>query len=299
MRTHLRFSGFCAVALIIAYTQTMTGPMDNNVDHLLYQLNSADPGSAWAAFIDAYAGLIMRTVIQFEYEQDRSDECFLYVCEKLYEGGFRRLLKFNTAGKSSFPGWLSTVVFNLCIDWHRKEFGRARMLPAIAALPAFDQRVYQHYYEESMKADECYESLRSDFPGLVREQIADALGRIHSLLTPRQRWQLNLRIRGRGRVRRMPPGGSIDGIPDPTPTPEALAGSEQELESLQRAMSKLTVPQRALLHLRFREGMSYERIACMERLGDAHRARRQVLNALKALRVELQKLPGKQKKRQN
>ena len=276
----------------------MTGSMDKNVDHLLHQLNSGDAGPAWAAFIDAYAGLMMRTVIQFEYEQDRSNECFLYVCEKLYEEQFRRLLTFSTAGRSSFSSWLTTVVFNLCIDWHRKEFGRARLLPAIAALPVFDQRVYQYCYEEQMSADECYEMLKSEIPGLLRKQVPDALGRIHALLTPRQRWQLSVRLRGRSRGRGTSPDGSLARIPDPAPTPESQARSEEEAEALQGAMARLTVEQRVLLHLRFREGLTYEQIARTEELGDAHRARRQVQSALVALRAELQRLSDR-KKRQN
>ena len=103
------------------WINAMTGSMEHNVNRLLHQLNSGDAGAAWAAFIDAYAGLMMRTVIQFEYEQARSNECFLYVCEKLYEGQFRRLLTFSTAGRSSFSSWLTTVVFNLGIDWHGQK----------------------------------------------------------------------------------------------------------------------------------------------------------------------------------
>ena len=271
----------------------MTGRKENNVDHLLHQLNSGDAGAAWAAFVDAYAGLIMRTVIQFEYEQDRGSDCFLYVCEKLYEGEFRRLLAFNTAQKSSFSNWLSTVVFHLCIDWHRKEFGRARMLPAIAALPAFDQRVYQYCHEEQMSAAECYELLRSEIPGLTREQIPDALKRIHALLTPRQRWQLSVRLRRRHPSRAKRSRETLDHIPDPASAPDSRAQLQEEVEAMQIAMSRLTVVQRVLLHLRFREGLSYERIARMEQLGDAHRARRRVQSALNALRIELQRLPDK------
>lgn len=278
--------------------KAMTGPKENNVDHLLHQLNSADAGAAWAAFIDTYAGLMMRTVIQFEYEQDRGNDCFLYVCEKLYEGQFRRLLTFNTAGKASFSAWLSTVVFNLCIDWHRKEFGRARILPAIAALPVFDQRVYQCCYEEQMSSEECYEMLSSEIPGLAREQIPEALGRIHALLTPRQRWQLSVRIRGRNRARGTSSHDSLDRIPDSAREPDSFAQLQEEAEVLQGAISRLTVAQRVLLHLRFREGLTYEQIARMEQLGDAHRARRHVQNALQALRFEWQRLPGT-KKRQN
>ena len=276
----------------------MRSPQENDVKQLLNRLNSADPGPAWTAFIDRYAGLIMRTVTQFEFEQDRGNDCFLYVCEKLYERQFRRLLKFNKAGRPSFATWLSTFVFNLCIDWHRGEFGRARMLPAVAALPAFDQRVYLHCYEEGMKFEECYETLRSDIPGLAREQVSGALERIHALLTPRQRWQLNVRLSGRRRSGKESSGAALERIPDPAPIPEALAREDEEIAALQAALSRLTIDQRVLLYLRFREGLSFDRIARMEHLGDAHRARRRVRSALDALDIQLRRGLGKQK-RQN
>ena len=98
----------------------MTGEQKHNISGLLYRLNSADAGSAWAEFIDRFAPLLMSVVCQFEYGQERSNECFLYVCEELCDQQFHRLKKFKSAGKASFDTWLGTVAINLCIDWHRK-----------------------------------------------------------------------------------------------------------------------------------------------------------------------------------
>lgn len=112
------------------------------IEDILHRLNSSDAGPAWAEFLDHYSGLIMKTARQFEYRQGRGNECFLFVCEKLVDDGFRRLLKYNTSSPCMFRSWLGAVVFNLCVDWHRHEYGRATMLPAISALPAFDQTVY-------------------------------------------------------------------------------------------------------------------------------------------------------------
>ena len=68
--------------------------------NLLRRLKSADTGPAWVEFLDLYAPLIMQAASQFEYEQDRVNDCFLYVCEQLNDNDFRRLLKFNAAGKN-------------------------------------------------------------------------------------------------------------------------------------------------------------------------------------------------------
>ncbi len=270
---------------------------ESSISGLLHRLNSADAGSAWAEFIDRYSGLMMKTVTQFDYEQHRGNECFLFVCEKPCDQQFRRLQKFNTAGSASFRNWLSTVVFNLCVDWHRREFGRASILPAISALPALDRLVYRHCYELDMDQQSCYQAIRSDFPGLGREQVTASLARIHSLLTPHQRWKLSMRKRAQGNSLSGQTGIGAEQIPDPGPGPETLAQNEEKAAWLQTALSRLSTDQRLLLQLRFQEGLTFGKIAKLENLGDAHRARRHVQAALDALYIQLQK-PGSGQTRQ-
>lgn len=265
----------------------------DGIENLLHRLNSADAGAAWAAFIDRYSGLIMKVVRQFEYGQERDTECFLHVCEKLCERRFRRLQKFDPGGDAKFPNWLGTVVFNLCIDWHRAEFGRATMSPAIAALPAFDQLVYHYCYEQGMSRETCYQAIEADFPGMSFDHIAASLGRIHALLTPRQRWRLSLR---RGRETTDPSGSIYRHIPDPHPDPETWAEASEEAAQLEAALGELPGDQRLLLHLRFQEGLTYSRIAQAEHLGNPHRARRQVQAALDALYLALRRLQSGQKR---
>ena len=55
----------------------MTGEQKHNISDLLQRLNSTDASAAWAVFIDLFSALIMKTVSQFDYRQDRSNECFL------------------------------------------------------------------------------------------------------------------------------------------------------------------------------------------------------------------------------
>lgn len=258
------------------------------IDELLHRLNSVDAGPAWAEFINRYSAVIMNVVNRFEYGQDRSNECFLYVCEKLSDRQFRRLQKFNVVGKAKFQNWLATVVFNLCVDWHRMEFGRARMLPAIAALPAFDQLIYLHCFEQGMSRDTCYQTIKSDFPGIKIDQVIASLGRIHSLLTPRQRWHLSVHNFRRGGGA-SPDGSGVQQIPYPGPNPDSLAQTQEEVTTLQAALADLSVDQRLLLHLRFQEGLTFKRIAQLEQLGDAYRARRHVQAALDTLFVKLER----------
>lgn len=261
-----------------ALTYGMTGEQKHNVSEILYRLSSADAGSAWAEFIEHFAPLLMNVVSQFEYEQDRANECFLYVCEKLCDRQFHRLKKFNSAGKANFSTWLGTVAFNLCVDWHRKEFGRVQMLPAITALPAFDQSVYRLRFEQGMSLETSFQVLKADFPDLTRKQLSDSISRVHGVLSPRQRWNINLRNQRRS-IGAVEP----DQLPSPETGPENEAGTRQSHEDLRQAMSHLTTDQRLILHLRFRQGLTLKKIAEIMHLGDPFRARRRLQAALDAL----------------
>ena len=252
----------------------------DSLTELLHRLSSVEPGPAWVEFLDRYAQLIMNTANQFEYQQDRINECFIFVCGKLNDDSFRRLLNFNNRGAAKFSTWLGAVVFNLCVDWHRQEFGRVTLLPAISALPTFDQSVYRLVFEQGLKKEACFQTLRADFPDLSRELVANALGRIYSLLTPRQRWQINVRNR---RSKGYSGQERIERLPDPGTGPDTEAEISQQLETLQAGLTRLPARQRLLLQLRFQEGLGLKKIAQLNQLGNTNRAWRHVQTAIKAL----------------
>jgi len=254
---------------------------------LLQGLSSNDPGPAWIEFLDQHSTLIMHTATQFEYTRDHATECYLYVCDQLRRDGFRRLLKFNTSGRATFRTWLGAVVFNLCVDWHRHEYGRVTLLPAVSALPAFDRAVYRIVVELGQDKESCFQTLRTDFPDLTRDLVERSVLRVYSLLTPQQRWQVLVRNRRKSLARGHSPDNPIEHLPDPGSSPEEQAQKQQDLENLQRAMSRLPAPQRLLIRLRFQEGVSLEKIAEMTKLGDTNRAWRHLQAALKALVQEI------------
>jgi len=256
---------------------------EEHVADLLRRLKTPDAGPAWLEFLDHYAPLIMHTASQFEYEQDRVNDCFMYACEQLNDNGFRRLLKFNVAGAARFSTWLGSVVFNLCADWHRREYGRATLLPAIAALPAFDQSVYRLVVEQGLDKETCFQSLRADFPDLTRELLSKAVARVFSLLTPRQRWQIGVRNRGRRQAGRGMAQEQVEQLPTPDLGPERELQKQQEIEVLQAALSQLPAEQRLLLLLRFQEGLTLKKIARLRRHGDTNATWRQIQSAMRAL----------------
>jgi RNA polymerase sigma factor (sigma-70 family) len=261
----------------------MTKRVESNWDTggLLRRLRGVDAGPAWVEFLDRYAQLIMNTAGQIEFEQDRVHECFLFVCEKLSENGFRRLLSFNTSGKARFGTWLTTVTFSLCVDWHRREYGRVRLLPAIAALPEFDQSVYRLVIEQGMAREAAFQNLRMDFPDLTRQSVTNSLRRIHGLLTPRQRWQINVqrgRVRGRG-----PTTEHIDLLPDATADPAADSELRAQREAIEASLSRLPQDQRLLLYWRYQEGLSLAKIAELADLGNTNLTWRRIQAAVDAL----------------
>lgn len=258
---------------------------DPGIEELLHRLNGNDAGVAWASFIDHYASLILRAVRQFEFEQDRIDDCFLFVCEKLCERGFRRLLKFDTTGPARFRTWLGSVVHNLCVDWHRKEYGRAVMLPAISALPLFDQAVYRLYFEQGVEREVCRRTLREEFPGLTQEQLGDSIARVQRLLTPRQRWRIAISNRGRPPV--IASGKSVRELADPGAGPELLASQAELQDTVREAFARLSPDQRLLLQLRYEQGLTLKKIAELTNLGDPFRARRKIQAALDALAIAM------------
>jgi RNA polymerase sigma factor (sigma-70 family) len=265
--------------------------------NILHRLSSVDAGTAWVEFLQLYSPLIMHSASQFVYEQDRINDCFLYVCEQLNDNGFRRLLTFDTAGRAKFPTWLGSVVFNLCVDWHRREYGRATLAPAISALPAFDQSVYRLVIEQGLDKESTFQILRADFPDLTRELIANAAARVFSLLTPRQRWQIGVRNRGRRQGSGEADQGLIERLPDPGFGPATEAQREQELESLQQAFAHLPAHQRLLLYLRFEQGLSLKKIAQVQQLGDSNRVWRHIQSAIDALYQHMRSINSAEKRK--
>jgi len=268
---------------------------------LLSQLKTPDAGTAWTEILNRYAALIMKTASQFEYQQDRKNDCFLFVSEKLSEDGFKRLLKYDSRRNASFRTWLITIVFNLCIDWHRKEFGRAYLLPAISALPGFDQLVYRYSFEQGMTGQDCLHALSTEFPDVTRQQLSRAISRVHGVLTPRQRWQIGVRHR---RQRRSGDQGGdsrlhdVDQLPTPIEDPAIMAQKQQDLDALQVALANLSAREHLLLHLRFHSGLTLNQIAQFVRLSDSARAWRHIEKALKALSDQFpsEKFPDYRKK---
>ena len=99
---------------------------DSFASQLASRLRGPDAQAAWDDFLSRYAETILLIAKRHNHNRDDCNDCFVFVCEKLSERGYERLLKFQPGGRASFRSWLNVVVANLCIDWHRARHGRIR-----------------------------------------------------------------------------------------------------------------------------------------------------------------------------
>lgn len=253
---------------------------DAGNDSLLKELRSARPDVAWRTFLDRHAARIMRVVRLREYDEQHASDCFMFVCEKLVDDGFRRLLQFDATRGVPFGAWLNAVVANLCVEWHREQFGRARVPASIMGLSALDRSVFEYRYRHDLDLQTCAHLLRSAYPALTRAALSASLARVHSAMTPRQRWNL---VRQRGRFVPLASARMQD-IPESQPNPEQLNELHQRRDRLQVALKQLPASDRFLLRLRFEENLTFEGIARLAGLNNLHQARRRIEVALSALR---------------
>jgi len=259
---------------------------DEPIGGLLTRLSSERADAAWAEFLERFSMVIMHVVRRYESDQGRAMDCFIHACGELSNNGFRRLLHYRPDGPAQFRTWLAAVVSNLCVDWRRKQHGRFRPIQSVAQLPELDQLVYRYIYVRGMPREECLHVLKGRYPDLTEQQLSEINGRLFSLLTPRQRWQLSTRTAEPAPLD-APSSSDNDTAAfqpeEPGAGPEELAETDQECSMLAAAMARLPPRQRLLLRLRFQQDLTLEEIARLTGLPDPFRANRQVQAALEAL----------------
>lgn len=258
---------------------------DTPIDDLLVQLQDSGAEQAWSEFLERYSTCIFQVALQYAPDSDGARDCYLYVCEKLCENSAGRLQQFDPARGATFQTWLTAIVNNLCIDWHRSNYGRATMPATIRKLPELEQWAYRYRIQESLDLETCLVLLRRRFPDLSRARLSAALSAIHTAISPKQRWRLSVLAQ-----RTQPPGtnpGVEVAAADKHDQPERLAQLDQRSEALKAAMSRLTPRERLLLRLRHEQELRLEDIARIAGLSNIHQTRRLILAAVKELQEYL------------
>jgi len=254
-----------------------------SISELLMRLKTAEAGKAWSQFLDGFAATIMHVASQYVYDRTLRDECYLFICGKLSDNGFRRLTNYQPEGAASFRSWLKVVIANLCIDWQRQQHGRMRPFKSIMKLSRLDQKVFKCKFEQGLSFQSCQNSLQAEFSGLTAPELAGAVGRINKALSPRQHWILSTH-QSKAVSLDDPELSSPAMHPvDPGDSPETTTEIDQDHSRLQSALAHLSPQQRLLIKLRYQQELSLKEVARLTRLGDPFRARRHIQAALAEL----------------
>src|SRR5689334_13479138 len=108
-------------------------PAVESRDHVppeVVRLLAASPGQAsedaWEAFVARYSGLLLRVATKFAPGYDGALDRYAFMLEELRKDDCRRLRKFAADGRGRFSTWLTVVARRLCLDHHRRQYGRFR-----------------------------------------------------------------------------------------------------------------------------------------------------------------------------
>jgi RNA polymerase sigma factor (sigma-70 family) len=90
-------------------------------------LDARDPGGedvAWREFVDAYSALVLQVAQSTATNRDVAMDTYTFVLEQLREQNCRRLRAYAARSGARFSTWLLVVAKRLCVDFHRRRYGR-------------------------------------------------------------------------------------------------------------------------------------------------------------------------------
>ncbi len=102
----------------------MTGAAPQTLSNLLHAQDPASRERAWAAFMREYSRLIHLAARKSARAYDDVMDRYTFVLEALQEEDLKRLRAFDPNGRSKFTTWLVVVSSRLCVDFHRRTYGR-------------------------------------------------------------------------------------------------------------------------------------------------------------------------------
>lgn len=264
--------------------------MELDAGSLLEQLATEQSAAAWAEFLDQYSPLIYRVAHDFDRDEDRVADAYLYVCDRLRQDDFRRLRAFRIEEGVQFSTWLRIIVRNLCTDWLRQRLGRPRVFESVAKRSALEEEVFRSLFHEGLTLSETTAKLRLVYPELTVERISEITEDLHQSLSVRQHWLLSTRrpvVKSLSEP--MTPGGlTVESrVADSNPGPEALAQVDETRTILVRALRELTPSERLILRWRFEQGLTLDHIARLKGLSGPQAASRRIEKVLRRLRERM------------
>ncbi len=90
-------------------------------------LSAREPGErdrCWAVFLAEFSALMLHTARSLGGERDAIMDRYTFVLDALRADDCRRLRCFLSDGSGKFTTWLVAVARRLCVDEHRRRYGR-------------------------------------------------------------------------------------------------------------------------------------------------------------------------------
>ena len=263
---------------------------DRAIAPILRELRSPNAGDAWVEFLDLYGPVLYQTALAHTPGDGAAADCYVYICERLADNHFKRLLKFNLEGSASFTTWLRVVARNLCFDWCRGHSGRHRPFKALGDLSPLELEVYKLRFAQGSTQDETVRQVSKTYPAVAVDEIFAIEERLQKSLNARQRWVLSARRQTQFSTIAIAPEEAepkVFEIPDPQPDQETVIATAEQHAQLRKLVASLPVDERLLLQLRFEQELSLDEVARLCGLGDGQRVHRRISAILKKLRFAL------------
>jgi len=262
-------------------------PADAGIGPLLDALRSDEAETAWVTFLATYSDLIYSVVRAFGRNSDHAGDCYLFVCTKLADKNYRRLLAFRPDGRARFSTWLRAVVRNLSLDWYRSEFGRDHTFASVSSLSAVEQDIFQLVFQQGMSTQEAWEALYPKNRGVSFAQVEECIAKLRQSMTARQLWLLSTANVSIESIDATSEQSQANEVADSAPGPESLSALHETSVQVAKALEEIDLGDRLLLRLRFVEGLRLLEVARLVGLKDAQTADRRIRDAIEKLREKL------------
>lgn len=100
------------------------GAVPPELAQLLNGAPPADRDRAWTTLVATHSRLLMGVARTIATEHDGVMDAYTYVLERLREDDYRRLRAYVADSRATFTTWLVVVARGLCVDHHRRRYGR-------------------------------------------------------------------------------------------------------------------------------------------------------------------------------
>ncbi len=118
---------------------------------LLKAVDAVASKRMWSRFIAAHNRLIMAVAKSLGHGYDDVMDRYTYALDELKRDDFRRLRAYEAESAAKFEIWLVAVMRRLCVDYHRKKYGRSRPKDDASALASAAEAARKHLADFIMR----------------------------------------------------------------------------------------------------------------------------------------------------